>query len=229
MAGWDQGVGGSLVTHNGELVTHDGLPVTFNDGTGWESVALAKTALAAAFAQSATWDAAGIETQPGAGGWEQTATWDALGQQAEPVSAEATFDQEAASWLAASSELAVGAATFLQDATWESSATEFLSGEATFAQSATWDAEGEQAAESEPVEAAGEWSQGAGWSASVTAPSAEVVGGFLSRRPQRIRLNQQPIIAGRSSFGQGPGQWLADVTVDRMPADIEELLLAGVL
>jgi hypothetical protein len=189
VAGWTQVLGG-IVTHNGELVTHDGEPVTNDDGSGWNLLeGVVKTASVGEWAQTATWAATLSEDFEAAAGWSQEASWEAVGVQAEDVTAEATFDQVAASWLGASSQVATGSGT------WE--------------QTTEWSAEASHAESSEPP---------------VVEPPAGV-----SIRPASRFVPKQPVIQGVVSFGQPPATWRMNLEVDLVTAEVETLLLAGVL
>jgi len=127
MAGWQQGVSGQAVYHDGEVVSHDGEVVTFDDAGGW--LALSARENGAAWAQAAAgWSAQAAEAIPAAATWSQDATWDAVGQSAEDVTAAATFAQSA-TWEAEASHTAAGeittAGTWVQaSAAWAASATE---------------------------------------------------------------------------------------------------------
>lgn len=233
---FSQALGGQAV-YTGtppEVVTQDGEVVTHDDGGAWLALTLEEIPATASWDQSASWAAEASEGIPSTAAWAQDAAWAALGQSAEDVTAEATFEQAVASWMAASSELATGTATWSQGATWDAVAEQAFDASAAFSQApAAWSAEAATESDSEAVTAAGTWVQAATWSATAasagTPSETPVVGGFTSRRPQRIRLSDTIQVAGRASFGQGPADWGATLTVDSMPADIEELLLAGVL
>jgi hypothetical protein len=142
--------------------------------------------------------------------------------------AEATWEQAPATWDALAAQTIIATATFEQTQEWEAIAAESFAATAAWQQTQTWSAEGD--VDNPPVSFEGSWEQAASWGAvfsggAVTQPSS----GFDSRRPQKIRLSDRQYLYATASFVQEPATWHAEMTVDRVPVDIEEMLVAGVL
>lgn len=143
------------------------------------------------------------------------------------VTATAEWVQAPASWAATASETITGTAAFSQaPAAWSATVSEQIGATASWVQApASW-----IASESDLVNSTGEWTQSNSWAAELSQVLQQGGGGFAGRRPMPFRPAPEiQLVTVRASFVQQPAQWSADMDVDRMPADIEDLVLAGVL